>query len=192
VQAGATTRLSTMLHGVWILGFVAALPWLLREIPMAALGAILVVTGWRLVGLTHVKHLFRDYGVLPAAIWAVTMTLVVVEDLLVGVLVGISLSLLELVPHVRRLRLRVYQADEGANGHAISLEGAATMVSLPKLLDTLEKVPAGAPVRIDVSQLSGVDHSSAEMLRSWLSRRRAAGMPVEITGDTGNLVKSDD
>ncbi len=38
VQAGATTRLSTILHGVWILGFVALLPWLLREIPMAALG----------------------------------------------------------------------------------------------------------------------------------------------------------
>jgi len=189
VQAGAKTRASTMLHGVWILGFVAALPWLLREIPMASLGAILVVTGWRLVGLTHVKHLFRDYGVLPAAIWAVTMTLVVVEDLLVGVLVGIALSLLELVPHVRRLRLKVYQAEEG-EGHAISLRGAATMVSLPKLLDTLEQVPAGTPVRIDVSELSGVDHSSAEMLRDWLSRRRAAGAPVEVTGDDGKLVRA--
>ena len=44
VQAGAQTRLSAILHGVWILAFVALLPWLLREIPMAALGAILVVT----------------------------------------------------------------------------------------------------------------------------------------------------
>ncbi|MCE3544498.1 SulP family inorganic anion transporter, partial [Escherichia coli] len=46
VQAGAKTRASTMLHGIWILGFVALLPFVLREIPMAALGAILVVTGW--------------------------------------------------------------------------------------------------------------------------------------------------
>src|SRR5690606_34438033 len=34
VQAGGKTRLSTILHGIWILGFVALLPWLLREIPM--------------------------------------------------------------------------------------------------------------------------------------------------------------
>ena len=186
VQAGARTRLSTMLHGAWILGFVALLPWLLREIPMAALGAILVVTGFRLVGLTHVKHLFRDYGLLPAAIWAVTMTLVVVEDLLVGVLVGIGLSLLELLPHARRLRLRVYEADEG-EGKSVTLQGAATMVSLPKLLDTLDNVPAGAPVRLDLTGVSAVDHSSAEMLRDWLARRRAAGAPVEVSGGEGKL-----
>ncbi|MGC8020657.1 hypothetical protein ACP3WW_23365, partial [Salmonella enterica] len=85
------------------LGFVALLPWLLREVPMAALGAILVVTGVRLVSLAHVRHLFHSYGVLPALIWAVTLVVVVAEDLLTGVLVGIALSLLELVPHVRRL-----------------------------------------------------------------------------------------
>ncbi len=72
VQAGAKTRASTMLHGIWILGFVALLPFVLREIPMAALGAILVVTGWRLVSLSHAKHLFSHYGILPAFIWAAT------------------------------------------------------------------------------------------------------------------------
>lgn len=41
VQAGGVTRLSTILHGVWILAFVALLPRLLREIPMAALRACL-------------------------------------------------------------------------------------------------------------------------------------------------------
>jgi len=189
VQAGAKTRASTILHGVWILGFVALLPWLLREIPMAALGAILVVTGFRLVGLTHVKHLFRDYGLLPAAIWAVTVTLVVVEDLLVGVLVGIGLSLLELLPHARRLRLKVYTVEEG-DARAVTLHGAATMVSLPKLLDTLENVPAGAPVRLDLTDMSAVDHSSAEMLRDWLTRRRAAGAPVEVSGGEGRFTET--
>ncbi|MCZ3174251.1 SulP family inorganic anion transporter, partial [Acinetobacter baumannii] len=77
VQAGAATRLSAILHGVWILGFVAALPFVLTMIPMAALGAILVVTGWRLVSLKHARHLFRDYGMLPVVIWAATLIMVV-------------------------------------------------------------------------------------------------------------------
>ena len=181
VQAGAVTRVSTMLHGVWILGFVALLPWLLEAIPMAALGAILVVTGWRLVSLAHVRHLFQGYGLLPVVIWAATLIMVVATDLLTGVLVGLALSLLELIPHVRRLRLKVDSRAEGA-GQAISLDGAATFLTLPRLNGAIEAVPAGTPVRLDLSRLTAIDHTVAESLRDWLGRRRKAGSPVKMTG----------
>jgi MFS superfamily sulfate permease-like transporter len=181
VQAGAITRMSAILHGAWILGFVALLPWLLRAIPMAALGAILVVTGVRLVNLVHVRHLARDHGLLPPLIWAATLVTVVAADLLTGVLVGIGLSLLELVPHLHRLRLRVHHDGEG-DTHHVALHGAATFVSIPKLADTLEGLPTGKPVSIDMSRVPVVDHSSAELLRDWLGRRRASGIPVEVTG----------
>lgn len=190
VQAGAMTRASAILHGVWILGFVALLPWLLAAIPMAALGAILVVTGWRLVSLSHARHLLRDYGVLPVLIWATTLIMVVATDLLTGVLVGIALTALELVPHLRRLRLKVFETSEG-DAHAITLDGTATFVTLPKLTDTLDRVPAGTPVRLDVSRLDAVDHTSAEMLRDWFQRRRAAGTPVELTGGRGRIATLD-
>jgi len=181
VQAGAMTRLSAILHGVWILGFVALLPWLLEAIPMAALGAILVVTGVRLVSLAHVRHLFHGYGMLPVVIWAATLLVVVAEDLLTGVLVGIGLSLLELIPHVKQLRLKVDRHDD-AQGRAITLDGAATFLSLPRLTSAIEAVPAGTPVRLDLSRVSAVDHTSAETLRDWLQRRRKAGSPVSLTG----------
>lgn len=184
VQAGAQTRLSAILHGAWILGFVALLPWLLREIPMAALGAVLVVTGAKLVNLKHVRHLFGTYGVLPAAIWAVTCLLVVTEDLLTGVLVGIALSLLELVPNLRRLGLKVDQQEE-AGEHRIALAGSATFITLPKLSDRLESVPGGKSVLLDVSRLDAVDHSCAELLKDWLQRRRAGGSPVDVQGASG-------
>jgi MFS superfamily sulfate permease-like transporter len=181
VQAGAMTRASAMLHGVWILGFVALLPWLLREIPMAALGAILVVTGWRLVSLKHVRHLFHQYGVLPALIWAATFVMVVSTDLLTGVLVGLGLSLLELIPHARRLKLKVDERHE-PEGSTIALDGAATFVTLPKLTKALDAVPAGRSVRLDVNHLSAIDHTCAEMLNDWLQRKRSAGSPVELLG----------
>ncbi|MET3723258.1 SulP family inorganic anion transporter [Sphingomonas trueperi] len=184
VQAGAQTRLSAILHGAWILGFVALLPWLLREIPMAALGAVLVVTGAKLVNLKHVRHLFAQYGLLPAAIWAVTCLLVVTEDLLTGVLVGIALSLLELVPNLRRLGLKVDQQEE-AGEHRIALAGSATFITLPKLSDRLESVPGGKSVLLDVSRLDAVDHSCAELLKDWLQRRRAGGSPVDVQGASG-------
>ena len=181
VQAGATSRASAIFHGLWILGFVAALPWLLRLIPMAALGGVLVVTGWRLVSLHHVRHLFAQYGPLPALIWAATLVTVVAEDLLTGVLVGMALSLLELVPHLRRLRLRVDERHELA-ASSFALSGAATFVALPRLARALDAVPAGRAVVLDLGRVSAIDHSCAEMLNDWLQRRRAAGGRVELAG----------
>jgi MFS superfamily sulfate permease-like transporter len=186
VQAGATTRLSTILHGIWILGFVALLPWLLREIPMAALGGILVVTGFRLVSVSHVTHLFRHYGILPAIIWVATLVTVVAEDLLTGVLVGLGLSLLELIPHIRRLNLRVDAQHGEANSH-VALDGAATFVMLPKLTRTLEEVPPNSRLTLDLARLTAIDHTSAEMLNDWLQRRRAAGMRVALAGAEGRF-----
>lgn len=181
VQAGAKSRMSTIFHGVWILGFVALLPWLLKEIPMAALGGILVVTGWRLVSLTHATHLFRHYGILPAATWAATFLLVVFTDLLTGVLAGLALSLLELIPHRKSLRLTV-EEDHGAEASSLALHGSATFVSLVRLTEALERVPAGRAVNIDLHRLKGIDHSSAEMVRDWLARRGGAGQKVNLIG----------
>ena len=186
VQAGATTRLSTILHGVWILAFVALLPWLLREIPMASLAGILVVTGWRLVSVGHVKHLFHLYGPLPLVVWAGTLIMVVATDLLTGVIVGMALSLTELIPHVRKLGLRIDE-PAGTEGQEIALHGTATFVTLPKLIARLDAVPPGRPVRLDLSDLGHIDHTCAEMLTDWIERRRDHGAPVEVTGARGKM-----
>lgn len=186
VQAGGVTRLSTILHGVWILGFVALLPWLLREIPMAALAGVLVVTGVKLVSLDHVRHLFDRYGPLPALIWAGTFLMVVTTDLLTGVLVGLALSTLELAPHVRRLRLRTDQRQEGET-REIVLDGTATFVALPKLTALLDDLPAAGRLKLNVERLKHIDHTCAEMLEEWIKRRRSSGLIVELQGATGRL-----
>ncbi|WP_408590330.1 SulP family inorganic anion transporter [Novosphingobium sp.] len=181
VQAGATTRTSTILHGAWILGFVALLPWLLREVPMAALGGVLVVTGWKLVSLKHPQHLFQRYGLLPAVTWAVTFGLVVATDLLTGVIAGIALSLVELLPHGRHLLLKVDRRAEG-DGERVSLDGAATFVGMPRLLGVLEALPAGVRVHLDLGKVRAIDHTTSETLGEWLSRRRQGGAEVHVTG----------
>jgi MFS superfamily sulfate permease-like transporter len=182
VQAGAATRLSTMLHGMWILGLVALLPFVLEQIPMAALAGVLVVTGWKLISLKHVRHLFHQYGLLPAIIWTGTFVMVVATDLLMGVLVGLALSLLELIPFLRRPRLAIKQraAEDEAE---VELSGAATFLQLPKLTATLESLPAGKPVRLILRGLNQIDHTSAEMLADWLERRRLAGARIELDPD---------
>ncbi len=181
VQAGAKTRLSTILHGIWILGFVALLPWLLREVPMAALGGILVVTGWRLVSVAHVKHLFHVHGPLPAAIWAITFILVITTDLLTGVLVGLALTLFELLPHIRNLRFKVHEEEAGEKKR-ITMEGAATFLGLTKINAMLESQPVDRPVHLDLGKVRVMDHTTAEAIGEWLTRRRLRGNADIVTG----------
>lgn len=178
VQAGAVTRLSAVLHGGWILAFVVLLPWLLREMPTAALAGVLVVTGWRLVSLSHAKHLFRQYGALPAAIWAATFVMVVATDLLTGVLVGLALSLLELIPHLRNMKLRVTHSREEDLAE-VELSGAATCVNLPKLASQLDELPDGGRIRIKFKEVVCLDHTCAEMICEWVSRKRRRGAAIE-------------
>lgn len=186
VQAGAQTRLSAILHGVWILGFVALLPWLLREIPMSALAGVLVVTGAKLVSLVHVKHLRRRYGLLPAAIWASTFIGIVATDLLTGVLIGLALSMAELLPHATKLRLGIEERGEDET-REIVLQGSATFVTLPKLSAALDRASASASLRLNVEGLRHIDHICAEMLTEWIERHRQSGREVELQGASGRM-----
>lgn len=181
VQAGALTRTSTILHGIWILAFVLGLPWLLREIPMASLAGVLVVTGWRLVSLEHVKHLYHHYGVMPAFIWASTLFMVVTTDLLTGVLTGLVLSLVELIPHLRNLKLDVHVHRNDAHTE-LKFNGRATFLSLPGLTKILDSLPGGGHIRLNVAGLAQLDHTCAEVLADWIQRRRKAGTQLELAG----------
>lgn len=178
VQAGARSRVSTILHGVWILGLVALAPALLEQAPLTALAAVLLVAGFRLIGLGHVRALFARHGPAPVGIWGATVTMVIVEDLLVGVAVGLALSLLEILPHLRR-RLAIERQDQG-DAIQLGLRGAATCKDVPALLAALEDLPEGRKVRLVGEGLRYMDHTSAETMSDWVRREARAGRPMEV------------
>ena len=183
VQAGAESRASTILHGVWILALVGAAPFVLEQVPMAALAGVLVVTGWRLVGLRHVRHLFRAHGVLPALIWAGTFACVVGFDLLTGVVVGLALSALELVPHLgnpRGLRLRTASSADAAGRTDVSLAGSATFLTLPRLSRALDATPDVGTLNLRVGDLRHADHTCVELIGEWVQRKARAGAEVVL------------
>src|SRR5262245_54437527 len=96
VEAGAKTRLSAIMHGVWILVMVALAPFLLSKIPTTALAANLVYTGFKLVSPKSVREL-KPYGKAEVAIYFATLSGIVATNLLVGVLIGLGLALLKLI-----------------------------------------------------------------------------------------------
>lgn len=178
VQAGAKTRMSAILHGVWLLALVVTMPWLLEEVPTAALAAILVHTGWKLVNVESIKRL-ASYGYMPVAIYAATVIGIVAVDLLTGVLVGLALSIAKLLYKVSHLTLRV---EPRPDSHKVDLhmEGSATFLRLPKLADTLEALPPGVELHVHMDRLGYIDHACLEALAEWEKQKRSQGSTLVV------------
>ena len=187
VQAGAASRASTVLHGTWILAFLLLLPWVLTLVPTAALAGILVVTGWRLASPAHALHLHERYGLVTAGIWLATMLTVVLVDLLSGVVLGLVLSLVQVMPALRKGRLRIEHAaaPERAGVPELRLSGSATFLQLPRLTEALERTPVGGEVRLSTHRLTHIDHTCLEMIEDWANRRAADGTRVAVVGGEG-------
>ena len=185
VQAGGKTRLSAILHGVWLLLFSVALVPVLRMIPTAALAGILVYTGFRLIDLKGLIHLWKENRI-EAGIFLITMVVIVAEDLLTGVLTGIVLSAVKLLARFSQLDVEVIQDATNPRRTTIQLTGAATFIRLPKLAARLEKIDAGADLHIDVSQMDYIDRACMELLQNWSRQHAATGGSLTIDWDSLN------
>ncbi len=180
VQAGGKTRLSTILHGVWLLLFSVALVPVLRMIPTSALAGILVYTGFRLIDIKGMIQLWKENRI-EAAIFLTTMLVIVTEDLLTGVVTGIVLSAVKLL--ARFSQLDVHVTNDGSidkRRTTIKLVGAATFIRLPKLASRLEKVDVGADLHIDVSEMDYIDRACMELLQNWSRQHAATGGQLTI------------
>ena len=178
VQAGATTRLSAIFHGVWLLAFVLLLSSVLQSIPIASLAGVLVYTGFKLVDLKAFRGLAR-YGRMPMFTYAATALAIIFTDLLTGVLVGFGLTLAKLAWKASRLKISLVdlpQADE----MELRLNGAATFLKVPALTQILAKVPAGCTLHVPLNYLSYIDHACLELFEEWGRANAAKGSKLMI------------
>jgi MFS superfamily sulfate permease-like transporter len=167
VQAGAKTRASAILHGAWLLLFVMYLPFVLRLIPTACLGAVLVFTGYKLMNVAVINEL-RDYGRSEVAIYIGTIGAIVSTNLLTGVVIGVGLAIAKLLYTTQNLEAQVEQVSGASTvTYRLHLKGIATFVSLPKLATALEDVPPGVDVEVHFESLRHIDHACLNLLESW-------------------------
>lgn len=173
IQAGGKSRLSAILHGIWLLIFVVLLGFLLRQIPTACLAAILVYTGFKLFNIKAIKELAK-FGRSEVLIYAATVTMIVCTDLLTGVVTGILLAAGKLLYSFSHLEtdLRIDKEKESAVLHLV---GAATFLRLPTVAAELDNVPRGMELHVDFQHLDYIDHACLELLMTWAKQHENTG-----------------
>ncbi|MUM17207.1 carbonic anhydrase [Mycobacterium sp. CBMA271] len=177
VAAGAKTRASAILHGLWVLLFASLFSNLVQLIPKAALAGLLIIIGVQLVKLAHMKLAWRTGDL---AVYTVTIVSVVFLNLLEGVGIGLLVAIGILVARVMRAHMDARPfGTEGSRQWHVELDGTLSFLSMPRLTKILSTVPPGAHVTLAINA-DYVDHAISEAISDWKRAHEAGGGTVMI------------
>ena len=186
----AKTSWSNFFHGVFLILFILILAPILRSIPLAALAAILMHTGYKLASPKVFKQAY-DEGIEQLLFLSSTLIITLFTSLLYGIVGGILVTLLlhmllakvgfiTFFKMIYRSGSRVHQLDNGT--YVVKLKGIANFLYAMQLDKLLGKIPKGAIVRIDMAQTRIVDLSIMENMIDYKRIQENYGGAVKLVG----------
>lgn len=190
VHNNARTRWANFYHGILLLLFVLLLAPIIQKVPLAALAAILVFTGFKLAAPRVFKHAYEQ-GMEQLLFLAGTVIITLFSDLLWGIIGGFALTIMV---HVLLARLPIpvffrmvfrkgnkfFQKNDGT--YELKIRGIANFLSMLRLNNTLAEVPYGSKLNVDLSGARLVDLTVLENLEEFKRTHEYTGGKVKIHG----------
>jgi SulP family sulfate permease len=191
IGAGGRTRWSAILHGLLLLIAVITIPKMLNYIPLAALAAILLHTGWKLAAPALWKQSYQQ-GMQQFIPFAVTVVAIVLTDLLIGIAVGMLVGLSFILTEYLRQPALSRVSSPDAVLQRFRLPDQATFLSKANIEQTLDALPPGSRIEIDGRNTKRFDHDVLEILHDFRTTAelreidyRLVGVP-ELTGPSSS------
>lgn len=176
LNAGAKSRMSSILHGIFILVFVVFLASVLNTIPIAALAALLIHTGYKLASISLFKKFYQKGWdqFLPMII---TVIAILLTDLLYGVLIGIASGLFFVLKSNFHSAIFVIQDK---NQFLFRLRKDVSFLNKPILRKKLEEVPPNSYVLIDLSNADFIDQDIRAVIDDFSKHAALSNIQLEI------------
>lgn len=183
VNAGAQSKLATIIHGALLLLSVALVPQWLNRIPLSCLAAILIVTGAKLASPALLRQMWRGgkYQFIP---FAVTVTAIVFTDLLIGVLAGLAVSVLFLLYRNAKTPLsRIVERHLGGDVLHIDLPNQVSFLNRAVLKSSLAAVASQGHVMLDARNTVYIDPDVLDLIQDYRQKTAVArGQSVSLLG----------
>lgn len=167
INAGASSKLSAIFHGVLLLTCVAAFPTYLNMVPLSALAAILLVTGMKLAS----PKLFRTmaaggrYQFVP---FIITLVAIVFSDLLIGVVIGLAVSAVFVLNSSMRFPVKVVREKHlGSEVTRIDLANQVSFLNRASLETLLNSAQRGTHLLLDGSNCDYIDPDILSLFREF-------------------------
>lgn len=180
-EAGARTRASAIVHGLWlVLALTIAIP-LINQIPYCVLAIILLQTGYNLAKPAMFKAVYKQ-GREQFMPFIVTIVAVLLTDLLMGVVLGFIYSIYFLIKHTYRAG---YAVEERMEGHIrcynIDLALNVSFLNKKRFVELLDKIPPYAQVQITGTKSIYIDQDILEIFHDFKSKAHHKHIQVILT-----------
>jgi MFS superfamily sulfate permease-like transporter len=152
------------------------IPTILNKIPLAALAAILIFTGYKLVKVSLFKEFYQK-GWDQFVPFVVTIAAILMTDLLKGIIVGIAVGLFYMIRSNFRSSVLVVH-DE--NKFLFRLRKDVSFLNKPIVKKKLEEVPENAFVLIDITRADFIDKDVIEEVNNFMLHAHLKNISVEI------------
>ncbi len=167
INAGAKTKLSAIIHGIFLLISVISIPFVLNKIPLATLAAVLLLIGYKLASpKLFIK--FYKLGWSQFLPFLVTIIGVVAIDLLKGVLLGLLISIFIILKGNLK-KAYSFDKEELHDGDKIIIKLAQEVSFLNKaaIKESLQELPENTTVTIDATDTVYIDHDVIELIEEF-------------------------
>ena len=182
VKSGGRGRLSTFFAGVFLLVLLVALNPMVKQIPMPALVAVMIMVSIGTFSWSSLKNLKIHSK--SANLVMITTVVVVVwsHNLALGVGVGVLISALSFARKVAQVIRVESSLDKATETRTYTVRGQVFFASSPAFVESFDFKEAVAKVRIDVSHAHLWDYTAVGALDKVVLKFRREGTEVEITG----------
>lgn len=181
VDAGAKTKAAVMMHALLLLLAVALIPFVLNAIPLAALAAILLYTGYRLAHPSLLQHVWRQ-GWRQFTPFLVTAVAILVTDLLTGLIAGLAVGFLfVLLEHQRSVGYTVV-SPHGAVLTRLRFNDTVSFLHKASLAEKLEGLPPGSRIELDGRHAKHLDHDVLELIHEFKETAKSRNIDYRLVG----------
>lgn len=188
IDNGARTRFANMFHGLFLLAFVALVPALIDRIPLTALAAMLVFTGFRLASPKEFVHMYQ-IGREQFIVFVSTVIGVLATDLLVGIGIGIVVKAIIHVingaPISSLFKPSMKVQNEVDDSATIKVDNSAIFSTWIALKNRIGR-PGTKKVIVDLSGTKLVDHTVMANLEALEREFAESDRELSVTGLDGH------
>ena len=188
VNNKGSNRSANFFHAAFLVLFILLFATELRKIPLAALAAILVYTGYKLASPENIKKVFK-IGKEQLLIFLITLIVTISTSLITGIIVGIlstfiihifiNKDILLFVRNLLKPNVLMFKED---GKYFVSVDNFSSFLNYTKLKSKLNQIPENEEVIIDFSLCDFVDHSVMENMNSYAETFKRKGGHLEIIG----------
>lgn len=164
VSAGAETKLSAILHGIFLLLSVMFIPMWLAKVPLAALAAILINVGYKLTKPAIFFEKFQK-GIQYFVPFIVTVAAILLTDLLQGIAYGFVVGILFVV--IQNARSAIRLVVDGKN-YMVRARKDLFFLHKYELRRKLDSIPEDSKVFLDLTRANYIDLDNLEIIKDFM------------------------